>query len=117
MEPTRINPNLDRKRSAQVTDKNFQNLSRRLNPIVQKDENGVARRIIGRLPDGTYGERVSKKGVDVTTAEDTDLVYKSDFSTDIYYDDDNARILIGALPDGSFGIAISKPGEDVTGAF
>ena len=33
-----------------------------------RDERGIPRIILGRLPDGTYGMVVSKVGIDVLTA-------------------------------------------------
>ena len=63
------------------------------------------------------GIKVSKIGKEVTTAPDSDLSYKDDFSTITYFDATNPRILIGLLPDGTYGIAISKPGIDVRTAF
>jgi len=64
-----------------------------------------------------FGQKVSKKGINVYNASDKDLIYKNDYSTTTYYDATNARILIGLLPDGSYGIVISKPGYDVIKLF
>jgi len=73
------------------------------------------------IPDGSsnqfFGQKVSKKGVNVYNAPDNDLIYKNDYSTTTYYDASNARILIGLLPDGTYGIVISKPGYDVNSLF
>lgn len=62
---------------------------------IYKDQSGTNRRMVGLLPDGTIGIRVSKEGVDVVSASDTELIYKDDFSTQTFYDDSDPRILIG----------------------
>lgn len=65
-----------------------------------------------------FGIKVSKPGINVGQATDTQLVLKDDYSTRTYYDQSGlARILIGLLPDGTYGIAVSRPGVDVTSAF
>lgn len=63
-----------------------------------------------------FGQKVSKPGVPVALATDKQLVYKNDYTTTTYYDNDNSRILEGLLPDGSYGMWVSKPGFDVTSA-
>jgi hypothetical protein len=85
--------------------------------IVLKDDRGINRVLQGRAPDGSYGEKVSKPTIDVTKADDSQLVTKDDYATKIWYDDANARIIQGLLPDGTYGMVISKPGVDVLTVF
>jgi hypothetical protein len=61
-----------------------------------------------------YGIKVSKSGIPVQQASDSQLIYKDDFSTKTYYDNTNSRIVEGKLPDGNYGMWVSKPGFNVT---
>jgi hypothetical protein len=63
-----------------------------------------------------FGIKVSKPNVNVNQANDKDLVFKNDFSTQTFYDDTNPRILLGKLPNNDYGMYVSKPGYDVTTA-
>lgn len=83
---------------------------------VYRDSNGDDRYIEGQLPDG-LGVKVSKEGVKVGSADDNQLIYKDDFSTRTWYDDNNDRILLGKLPDGTYGMVISKEGKNATDLF
>lgn len=62
---------------------------------------------------GFFGIKVSKTGINVNNASDTQLTYKDDFSTKTYYDNTKARMLEGLLPDGNYGLWVSSPGIDV----
>lgn len=42
-----------------------------------KNKDGVPQIILGRYPDGTYGLKISRDGVDVLTASDDDLIFNS----------------------------------------
>lgn len=65
-----------------------------------------------------FGIKISKPGVNVSSAGDNELVLKDDYSTRTYYDQTGeARILLGLLPDGTYGLVISKSGFDVTKQF
>lgn len=74
----------------------------------------------GNTPQGNqssfFGVKVSKPGVNVNSAGDSQLIYKDDYSTKTYYDNINPRIVEGLLPDGSYGMWVSAPGQDVTTA-
>lgn len=65
-----------------------------------------------------YGQKLSKLGVNVTEASDSQLIWKDDYNNaiKIWYDENNARIAEGKLPDGSYGLWVSKPGFNVTDA-
>lgn len=65
-----------------------------------------------------FGQKVSKPGINVNSAGDSQLVYKNDYNTTTYYDQTGiARILIGLLPDNTYGIVVSQPGTDVRTLF
>lgn len=61
---------------------------------------------------GFFGVKVSKRGVNVNQANANDLIYQSDYSSTIYYDNNNSRIVEGLLPDGNYGLWVSKPGSE-----
>lgn len=61
-----INPNLDAASFARAVNENFRQLENRERTTIYRDDKGVQRIIIGRLPDGTYGIVISKEGQDVT---------------------------------------------------
>lgn len=67
-----------------------------------------------------FGIRASKDQIDVGTATGTQLTYDSDFSTEIWYDEDEARVLLGYQKGGfganNYGIKISQNGFDVRAA-
>lgn len=65
-----------------------------------------------------FGQKVSKQGVNVNTAGDSELIYKMDYgaNNEIWYDNNGPRVIMGKLPDGSYGLMVSKPGFDVTTA-
>lgn len=58
---------MDPATQAQVINDNFQQLEAEGRTKIIKDENGQARIILGKFPDGTYGLIISKPGVDVLT--------------------------------------------------
>jgi hypothetical protein len=62
---TRLSPNMDWQTAISAINQNFQALESLAKTSVYKDETGVNRIIIGRMPDGTWGIIVSKEGVDV----------------------------------------------------
>lgn len=61
-----------------------------------------------------FGQKVSKQGVNVNSASDSQLILKDDYTTRTYYDASNPRIALGKLPDNTYGLWVSKPGQDVT---
>ena len=65
-----------------------------------------------------FGQKVSKQGVNVNTAGDSELLYKMDYgnSNEIWYDNSDPRVILGKLPDGTYGLKVSIPGYDVTTA-
>lgn len=80
-------------------------------------------------PSGTqsqfFGQKVSKPGINVNTAADNQLVYKSDFSTTLYYNNNGIpTVLLGlraANPNNGLlvseqGLYVSFSGTDVTQA-
>lgn len=90
-------------------------------------------------PQKFFGIKVSKAGIPVSHASDSQLIYKSDYSTSTWYDNAGnvamqqgttsngttisifnggvEQIRIGLLPDGTYGMVITKPGISVTQAF
>ncbi len=84
---------------------------------------GVTNRyLIGYQKDGwgqgkDFGIKISKENVDVTSASDADLVYKSDFTSEYYYEAGLEYMRIGKLPNGQGGIAIVKPGVNLPDAY
>lgn len=80
------------------------------------------RYLIGYQKDGwgagkDFGIKVSKEGIDVIEAADSQLIFKDDFATRFYYDDTNQIMQIGTLPDDSVGIAIAQAGNDVADGY
>ncbi|RTL04861.1 hypothetical protein EKK58_09560 [Candidatus Dependentiae bacterium] len=68
-------------------------------------------------PGGDFGMKISQPGVDVTTAENNQLLFSWDFTTNtqIFYNAGIPRIIQGAAPtDGRTGQWISEVGVDVT---
>jgi len=61
-----------------------------------------------------FGIKVSKPGVPVQKATDKQLVVKDNFTSRVWYDNDNPRIIEGQLPSGEYGLRVSKTGFDVT---
>ena len=64
-----------------------------------------------------FGIKVSKPNINVNFANDSQLIYKNDYSAETFYDSSNSRIMLGLLPDGTYGLVISKPGINVTTVF
>lgn len=64
---TRFSPSMPYAQLITALNDNFAMLENVNKSQTFKDESGVPRIIIGRLPDGTYGFIVSKPGVDVNT--------------------------------------------------
>lgn len=65
------------------------------NRLVFSDDT-TDRVIFGIKPDGSFGIRFSKDGVDVRNAAESDLILDDTFSTRTYFDDaGDARILLG----------------------
>lgn len=69
-----VTPMMDSNRMAAVISSNFRQLENLNRVQIFKDETGVNRIILGRLPDGSYGMKVSQEGVDVTEATDAELI-------------------------------------------
>jgi hypothetical protein len=64
-----------------------------------------------------FGIKVSRPGFNVNNATDSQLIYKSNYSTETFYNNGIPQILIGLLPDGTYGLVISKVGIDVNTLF
>jgi hypothetical protein len=82
------------------------------------------RMLIGYQKDGwgagkDFGIKISKPGVDVNTASDSDLLFKMDISTWYWYDNNTGKnyMQIGVLPDGTGGMAVTKNTANVSEAF
>ena len=65
--PIQLTPNMDSGTLANAINDTFRQIESENRTKVIRDEDGVDRIILGRLPDGTYGLIVSKPGVDVNT--------------------------------------------------
>ena len=50
-----------------IINENNADIDNKFQTRIVKDENGIPRMISGKLPDGTYGEVISKEGEDVLT--------------------------------------------------
>lgn len=62
-----------------------------------------------------FGIRVSQPGINVNQANQSQLLFQNDYSTQIFYDNDgNARVVLGLLPDSNYGLIVSLPGFDAT---
>ena len=78
------------------------------------------RMLIGYQKDGwglgkDFGIKISNEGVDVLTASDSQLAFKMDIDSWIWYNDSLPRILIGKAPsDKRTGAWVSDTGVDVT---
>jgi hypothetical protein len=59
-----------------------------------------------------FGIKVSKPNIPVQQASDRQLIYKDNFSTKVFYDNQNSRIVQGLLPDNQYGMWVSKPGDN-----
>lgn len=91
--------------------------------IVFADENSK-RMLIGYQKDGwgagkDFGIKISKEGVDVRTATDSDLLFKMDVATWYWYDQTTSKnfMQIGNLPDSTSGFVVAKPGYNVSELF
>jgi len=99
----------------------------RLNTLLKTQvfSDGTTKRmIIGYQANGwgagqDFGIKVSQAGVDVSSATDTQLVFKMDLATWYWYDPSSGKniVQIGVLPDGTGGQAIAKAGFSVNDAF
>lgn len=79
------------------------------------------RMIIGFQKDGwgpgkDFGIKVSRDGIDVTSATDDQLLLSFDLETWYYYQDGVNVGQIGKLPNGMIGEAWAKKGESVAAA-
>ena len=77
--------------------------------------------IIGFQKDGwgpgkDFGIKVSRDGIDVTSATDDQLLLSFDLETWYYYQDGVNVGQIGKLPNGMIGEAWAKKGESVAAA-
>jgi hypothetical protein len=60
-----------------------------------------------------FGQKVSQPGIPVNKANDSQLLYKNDFSTQTFYDQfGNAQVVIGLQIDGSYGFRAALPNND-----
>ena len=65
--PIQLTPNMDTATMVNAINDVFRQIESANRSQVIRDENGIDRVIVGRMPDGTYGVIVSKPGVDVKT--------------------------------------------------
>jgi hypothetical protein len=66
-----------------------------------------------------FGQKVSKQGINVYNAIDSELIYKNDYSSTIYYNDAGIpTVLLGKRNTNPIqqGLFVSKSGVDVTKA-
>lgn len=65
-----------------------------------------------------FGQKVSRLGINVNSAGDSDLIYKNDFSTTLYYDESGVPTVLLGLRNttGRRGLYVSQTGVDVTTA-
>lgn len=97
---------------------------RRLNTMLKAQvfsDGENKRMIIGYQKDGwgegkDFGIKVSVEGVDVTTANEAQLLLSFDLETWFYYEGGINIGQIGKLPNGVIGEAWAKVGEGVPGA-
>lgn len=61
----RLQPGMDKDTMVSAINENFELLENLNRTQIFKDEKGVQRIILGRLPDGTWGLVISKTGQDV----------------------------------------------------
>lgn len=55
-----------------------------------------------------FGVKVSKPGINVNAANDTQLIYKDDYSTKTYFDNSgNVVMQEGKLSNGQYGLALN----------
>lgn len=64
LSPIQLAPGMDQATMMSVINQNFRQIESENRTKVIRDEDGVNRIILGRMPDGTYGLLVSKPGVD-----------------------------------------------------
>lgn len=67
MDPNPIAPGANESIKTQIINDNFSRVQNKLVTNIIKDENGIPKMIIGKLPDGTYGLVIAKDGIDVLT--------------------------------------------------
>ena len=65
LSPVKLTPNMKMDTLVNAINNNFNQLELENRTKIIKDENGVNRIILGRLPDGSYALVISKDGVDV----------------------------------------------------
>lgn len=75
--PIQLTPDMDMGTLVNAVNNNFRQVEAENRTKVIKDEEGIDRVIMGRLPDSTYGIKVSKPGIGVLTADDNDLIFSS----------------------------------------
>lgn len=63
--PIQLTPNMDMATMTAAINDVFRQIESENRTQVIRDENGINRIILGRLPDGTYGMVISKPTVDV----------------------------------------------------
>lgn len=76
--PTPIQPGMDQSTQAAANQDNMAQLQNQSVTQVFRDSTGIDRIIIGKLPDGKSGLKVSKPTIDVTKASDSELVFNSE---------------------------------------
>lgn len=116
-------PNATKEQQTAVLNDIINRLNNQLKSQVFSD--GTSKRmIIGFQKDGwgvgkDFGIKISIEGVDVTTATDSQLLFKMDLQTWYYYDPTTHKnfMQFGVLPDASGGIAVAKAGVNVSELF
>lgn len=113
--------------SQEVQIKALNDVINRLNQLLKTQvfSDGTNKRmIIGYQENGWgtgkhFGIKISEAGVDVTSADDTQLTFKMDMETWSFYraTDSTNFLQIGLLPDGSYGWVTAVAGSNVSEIF
>jgi hypothetical protein len=119
----RIPPNASADTQINTINVVIDHLNALLKTQVFADENNK-RMLLGFQKDGwgagkDFGIKISKEGVDVTSATDEQLLFKMDMQTWYFYDPTTGKnyMQFGILPDGVGGLDVAAPGYDVSEAY
>lgn len=94
----------------------------RLNGLLKTQifSDGTTKRmLIGYQKDGwgvgkDFGIKISQETVDVTTANDDELLFKMDLATWRWFDPDSRNFVnIGLRSSGTYGFEMAKPGDEL----
>lgn len=96
-----LTPGMDQATMATTVNQNFEQIAAENRSKVVRDESGTDRIIFGRYPDGNYGLKVSKPGVDVSTAEDNDLIFNSSNNLFKIVDSGTVPMTLPDIPNGT----------------